>query len=120
MYYGMSSDALKRLYVEGSLANQDDGFTFQLKNLVDSGSVSGITKLAVDGEERSLDGATVEMGGKVRPVSSLSWSSSLYVSYGAVLTIFVPGQLEPGEHTIEVTVNAPELGRLTLPVTDTL
>ena len=69
MYYGMSSEALKRLYVEGSLENQDDGFAFQLKNLVDSGSVSGITKLTVDGEERSLDGVTVELGGKVRPVS---------------------------------------------------
>jgi hypothetical protein len=120
MYYGMSSDALKKLYVSGSLANHEDGFVFSIKNLVDSGSVSGITKLTVDDEERSLNGATVELGGKVRAVGSLSWSASLYIPYGAVLKVYVPGELSPGEHTIRMTINVPELGQLTLPITDTI
>ena len=120
MHYGMSSDALKRLYVSGSLANHEEGFVFAIKNLVDSGSVSGITKLIVDEEERSLDGATVELGGKVRTVGSLSWSASLYIPYGSVLKLYVPGQLAPGEHTVKMTINVPELGQLTLPITDTI
>jgi hypothetical protein len=120
MNYGMSSSALKNLYVSGSLANQEDGFVFAVKNLVDSGSVSGIAKLIVDGEEKSLNGATVELGGKVRAVGSLSWSASLYIPYGAILKIYVPGELASGEHTIQMTINVPELGQITIPITDTI
>ncbi len=120
MYYGMSANALEKMYVQGSLKNRDEGFVFEIKNLIDSGSVSGISKLTVNDEERQLDGITIELGGQVREVGSLSWSSSLYVSYGAVMKIYVPGQLEPGENTIKLIVNAPEVGQLTLPVTDTV
>jgi hypothetical protein len=120
MYYGMSSDALQKMYVQNSLRNHGEGFVFEVKNLIDSGSVSGINKLLVDDEERSVDGITVELGGKVREAGSLTWSSSLYVSYGAVMKIYVPGQLTPGDHTIKLVINAPEVGQLTLPVTDTI
>jgi hypothetical protein len=120
MYYGMSSDALQKMYVQDSLKNQGEGFVFEIKNLVDSGSVSGISKLTVDDQPWVLDGITIELGGRVREIGSLSWSSSLYVSYGAVMKIYVPGKLEPGEHTIKLTVNAPEIGQLTLPFTGTI
>ena len=66
MYYGMSSGSLAKMYVQGSLANKDDGFTFKIKNLIDSGSVSGLAKVTVDDEERSLDGVTIELNGNVR------------------------------------------------------
>ncbi len=120
MYYGMSSESLQKLYVKGSLQNQDDGFVFQLKNLIDSGSISGILKLTVDGEEKSMDGVTITLGEKTRAVGDITWSSSLYVYYGATLTIFIPGALQAGEHTIVLQVNAPELGQLSLPVSDTI
>ena len=120
MYYGMSPESLQKLYVKGSLKNQGNGFVFQLKNLIDSGSVSGISKLTVDGEEKAMDGVTITMGEKVRMVSEISWSSSLYVYYGATITFYVPGTLQPGEHTIVLQVNAPELGQISLPVTDTI
>jgi len=118
--YGMSPDMFKRFYVAGSLKNQDDGFVFQIKNLIESGSISGMAKLSVDGEERPLEGITFVMGGKVRPAQEVSWSSPLYVSYGAVVTIFVPGKLEPGEHTVTMLINVAELGRVSLPITDTV
>ena len=120
MYYGMSSESLKKLYVKGSLKNQDTGFVFQIKNLIDSGSISGIAKLTVDGEEKALDGVTITLGEKIRAVSEITWSSSLYVYYGATITFFIPGTLQPGEHTIVVQANAPELGKIDLPVTDTI
>jgi hypothetical protein len=118
--YGMSPDMLSRMYVQDSLANKDDGFVFSVKNKIESGSMSGIAKLAVDGEEQSLEGVTIQMGEKVRNVSEITWSSSLYVPYGSTMTIFVPGKLEAGEHTITVQVNVPELGRISLPVTGTV
>lgn len=120
MYYGMSAESLQRLYVNGSLKNQDDGFVFQLKNLIDSGSVSGISKLTVDGEEKPLDGVTITLGDKSRAVNSITWSSSLYIYYGATITLYIPGKLSSGEHKIMLQVDAPELGQITLPVTDTI
>ena len=118
--YGTSPEMLKKLYVKQSLKNQDEGFVFQIKNTIDSGSISGLAKIAVDGEERPLDGVTVTLGSKTREASSITWSASLYVGYGAVMTIYVPGTLEPGEHTVTLQVNVPELGRISLPVTDTV
>jgi hypothetical protein len=118
--YGVSPEMLAKMYVEGSLRNQGDGFVFAIKNKIESGSISGVAKLSVDGEERPLEGATVQIEGKTRPVSEITWSSSLYIPYGAALTIYVPGSLGPGEHTINVQINVPELGRISLPVTDTL
>jgi hypothetical protein len=118
--YGTSPEMLKRMYVQGSLQNQGGGFVFQFKNMIESGSISGVAKLAVDGEERPLEGATVQIGEKVRPVTEITWSSSLYVPYGATLTIYVPGKLDTGEHTVNMQVNVPELGRLSLPITDTI
>jgi hydroxymethylglutaryl-CoA reductase (NADPH) len=118
--YGVSPEMLANMYVKSSLQNQEEGFSFSVKNKIESGSISGVAKLAVDGEERSLEGATVQLGEKVKPVSEISWSSSLYVPYGATLTIFVPGELEAGEHTINMQINVPELGRISLPVTDTV
>jgi hydroxymethylglutaryl-CoA reductase (NADPH) len=118
--YGTSPDMLKKMYVKGSLKNQDDGFVFQIKNTIDSGAISGLAKLSVDGEERALDGVTITLGSKTREATSITWSATLYVGYGAVMTIFVPGQLEAGEHTVTMQVNVPELGRISLPVTDTV
>ena len=118
--YGTSPEMLQRMYVKGSLQNQDNGFVFQIKNLIESGSLSGIAKVAVDDEERDLEGATLELSGKVRQLSEISWSSPVYVGYGATLTIFVPGTLAAGEHTVTTQFNVPELGRLSMPITDTV
>ena len=118
--YGMSPEMLSKMYVEGSSQNQKEGFVFAVKNKIDSGSISGIAKLSVDGVERSLEGATIQIGERVRLASEVSWSSSLYVPYGATVTIYVPGTLEPGEHTINMQINAPELGRISIPIIATI
>ena len=118
--YGTSPEMMQRMYVKGSLKNQDSGFVFQVKNLFESGSMSGVAKMALDDQEYALEGATIELGGKVRQVSEISWSAPLYVSYGATLTVFVPGTLSVGEHTINLQINVPELGRISLPIMDTV
>ena len=115
--YGTSPQMLSKMYVEGSLKNQNGGFVFSIKNKVDSGSVSGIAKLAVDGKELPLEGVTVQIGEKVRPVTEISWSASLYVPYGATMVFYVPGTLSEGEHTINMQINVPELGRISFPIT---
>ncbi len=118
--YGTLPEMLQRMYVKGSLQNRGEGFVFQVRNMIESGSLSGIAKVAVDDEERSLEGATIELNGKVRQVSDISWASPLYVGYGTTLTIYIPGTLPAGEHTINTQFNVPELGRVSMPITDTV
>ena len=118
--YGTSPEMLAKMYVPKSLKNQGDGFVLQIKNTIDSGSVSGVSKIAVDGQELTLEGVTVQIGDKARPASEITWSAPLYVGYGATLTIYVPGKLTHGEHAITVQFNVPELGRIGFPVTDTV
>jgi hypothetical protein len=118
MGYGFSSGTYEKLYVKGSLKNQDDGFSFQIKNLIDDGSVSGIAKIEVDGVEQPLDGVVLQLGNTVRKASELTWAASVYVYYGAVITFSMPGTLTPGEHTVTVSIKVPELGSLTLPIRD--
>jgi hypothetical protein len=118
--YGTSPEMLQRMYVKGSLRNRDGGFVFQVVNRIESGSLSGIAKLAVDGEERSLEGATIELKDKVHPADEISWSSPLYVSYGSTVTIYIAGALEAGEHTINLQFNVPELGRVSMPIIDAI
>ena len=116
--YGTSPELLNRMYVPASLQNRDEGFSFQVKNLIDSGSISGALKIAVDGEERPLEGATIQVGNKTRALTEITWSSSIYLSYGDTATVYVPGPLEPGEHTIDLRVNVAEIGGLTFSFTD--
>jgi hypothetical protein len=114
----MSSSALQKMYVEDSLTNEDGAFSFQIKNRIESGRVSGIVKLEVDGEEVPLDEVTMTLGDEVRKAEEITRTNSVYVRYGAVMTLKAPGELEAGEHEIALTVYAPEVGNLTLPVKD--
>ena len=76
--------------------------------------------VAVDGDEVALGGATVTINDKTKAVGDISWSASLYVPYGATLKIAVPGTLAAGEHTLTMQINVPELGRISIPITDAL
>jgi hypothetical protein len=67
-----------------------------------------------------LEGATLELNDKVRSLSEISWSSPVYVPYGATLTLYVSCELEDGERVFDVMFNVPELGRVNLPFTDTV
>jgi hypothetical protein len=41
---------LQKVYLKGSLKNNEDGFEFALKNIVDTGTLVGMNPLVVDGE----------------------------------------------------------------------
>ena len=118
--YGMSSERLSRIYVKGTLRNEEDGFAFDLKNNIDSGSISGVSALIVDGKEHSLEGVTLQKGDQVREAKEISWSSPVFSSYGSVSTVRVPGALEPGEHSLTLKLRVSELGEISLPVVDTI
>lgn len=106
---------LSGIYVQGSLKNVDGGFQFQVKNNVESASITGFTRLEVDGEAVPLANLMVGKGEEAtQPAAEITWGKSIYVPWGQVLTIKVMGKtLSPGEHTLKFSFNVAEAGPMT-------
>ena len=111
---------LRKLYVPNSLRNQGEQFSFQLRNQIAPGTLVGLPRLAVDGEDRPLDGVTLTTKAGTRCACGLSDDAPLAFEVGELVTVSVPGTLTAGEHTIRITVQTSEVGPLTFPVVDSV
>ena len=56
----LPSFLLNRVYVQKSLKNNDGGFEFTIKNVVDTGTLGGLVSLRVDGVEVPRAAVTVK------------------------------------------------------------
>jgi hypothetical protein len=109
---------LKKLYVPNSLQNRGEGFVFQIRNQIAQGTLVGLSRLIVNGEERSLDGVSIAANGETRSFAEVSGDSPMVFEVGEAVTIYVPGTLTAGACAIEITVNTREIGPLTFQVAD--
>jgi alpha-galactosidase len=109
---------LKRLYVAGSLRNTAGGCAFEIKNVVDTGTVTRFYELEIDGqayrptdlEVRTPQGRTVG-GGEITPETPLSLPG------GAGLTVTLAGvSLSPGKHSLGLHFGTKEAGDLSFKV----
>ncbi len=115
----ISPSMLERLYVRGSLKNTEKGFEFRLKNNVDSGTISGIKSITIDGAEAPLANFSVKTPAGERCAEEISARSPLYLRYGAEMEIWVGGApLAAGEHTIVLTIMVLEMGRMEIKIKD--
>lgn len=113
---------LRKLYVKGSLRSEDQGFAFDLKNLIAPATITGLSGLDVDGRARDDSAVTImPPSGNPRPADRLSTSRPLHFPVGAVVSFHVPGEpLESGEHEIILHIELKEIGSLRIPVSDTI
>jgi hydroxymethylglutaryl-CoA reductase (NADPH) len=113
---------LKKLYVKGSLRNEDDGFALDLKNLIAPGTITALPGLDVDGQ--AIDVAQVTLvppSGNPRSMGEISAQAPLLFPVGVAVTLRVAGKaLEPGPHELTIHVVVQEVGPLDIPVSDTL
>ncbi len=113
---------LEKLYVKESLRLEDQGFAFDLKNLIAPATITGVTSLDVDGTAR--DDATVTIvppSGNPRPAERISGSTPLEFPVGSVVSVHVTSEtLEAGNHEITLQVEVKEIGPLKIPVSDTI
>ena len=116
------TSALKQLYTTGSLANTDDGFRFELKNRLMPAKLHGVRRVAVDGRDVPLDGATIAADdGRVLGPEDVSAESPADFALGDRLEVRLRGErLAPGAHALVIEFDAQPVGRLTLEVEDTL
>jgi len=112
---------LNKLYIKGSLKNNDKGFQFDLKNVVDSGTLVEIGPITEDGEPYNMASITVVTSTQERTGDQVTRTNPLPVHLGMLFTLKVNGEpLKPGEHSFNVSVLTREIGRIKFDFQDTL
>ncbi len=110
---------LKRLYVKGSLRNNDNGFQFELKNSLGSGYGNELLPLTLDGEELPKERSYFVLGGEEIPFSAISRDNPFTLAMNKAVTILVKGvTLSEGPHKIGFSFVAQGLGKLGFEVAD--
>ncbi len=112
---------LAKLYVKGSLRNNDAGFEFALKNMIDSAVLIGVGPVTVG--ETAYEGAAVSVAiaDKTYNGADLSRHNPLSVRMGTTLRVLVQGaRLNPGSQKITVAATSGEIGKVKLDFSDTV
>ena len=110
---------LKRLYVKGSLRNNDQGFQFELKNTLGSGYGTELLPLTLDGEELSRESSYVVLDGEETPFSAVSKDKPFTLAMNKTTVILIKGvSLSEEPHKIGFSFVVQGLGKLSFEVTD--
>lgn len=110
---------LKRLYVKGSLRNNDDGFEFELKNNLGSGYGTELMPLVLDGKELPKEDSYFALDGQEIPFITVGKDKPFTLAMNKTLRILVKGvKLSPGPHKLGFSFVAQGLGKLGFEVSD--
>ncbi len=112
---------LAKLYVKGSLKNNDNGFEFALKNIIDSTMLIGIGPITVGEKDYEGDAITMTAGDKTVNGAELSRSNSIPVRMGVPMKIVVAGdKLPTGAQKVSVAATTSDIGKIKFDVSDTV
>jgi hypothetical protein len=110
---------LKRLYVKGSLHNNDQGFQFELKNSLGSGYGKELLPLTLDGKELLREESYFTLGDEKVSFSAVSEDHPFTLKMNKIATIMVHGvTLTEGPHKIGFRFVVQGIGKLAFEVTD--
>jgi hypothetical protein len=112
---------LAKLYVKGSLKNNETGFEFTLKNIIDNTMLVGIGPVTVG--ENVYEGAaiTLTVGEKTVSGADLTRQNGVPARMGMVLKVVVTGdQLAPGPQKITVAGTSSDIGKFKFDLADTV
>src|SRR4029079_10336544 len=112
---------LRRLYVKGSLRNENGGFAFDLKNSLGSGYAEQVLPLTVDGAEVPVAAASFMTDGEKTAFLDVSAEKPMTLGMNKVVTITVNGRaLDPGKHKIGIGFMVTGMGKMEFDVTDAI
>jgi hypothetical protein len=111
---------LKKLYVKGSLRLEEEGFAFDLKNLIAPATITDVSRLEVDGRALEASAITaVPPSGNSRSAEHISPGTPLHFPVGVVVSLHVAAEpLAPGNHELSLHVKVKEIGTLHIPISD--
>jgi len=111
---------LAKLYVKGSLKNNDTGFEFNLKNIIDPTMIIGIGPINVGEKSYESDSISMILAEKTYPGAELSRENSVLVRVGIPITVKVAGErLQPGIQKVSVSATTSDIGRIKFDLSDT-
>ncbi len=110
---------LAKLYVKGSLKNNDKGFEFALKNIIDSSMLVGIGPIGVGEKNYEGEAVTLTVGEKTVNGAELSRQTAVPVRVGTLMKVSVTGdKLAVGEQRITVAATTTDIGRIKFDISD--
>ena len=111
----------RQFYVSGSLRNNGSGWELQAQNPMGEGTLVGVGKMRVDGQEIPAENVSATRSGDAEPIRAQDISRARPVSVfrGDKVTLAVAGEpLVAGEHKLEVELYELNMGRLAFSITD--
>lgn len=114
---GVPSFMLKKLYVDGSLESDGDGFSFKLKN-------SLATATIVAPPEVEIDGTPVDIAFEVEdtsiPAEDITEDDPFELEKGLEVTVRSEDAIDEGAHAINIKAETDQFDTLDFEVEDTL
>ncbi len=115
------SSMLAKLFVKGSLKNTEDGFELKLKNIIDSGTLTGIGALLVDEIRFEPSQCRIKVGEKEMRCDEVTRTAPLSVRAFVEIRLRVSAApLPPGEHKLTMEIFTNEAGKLKFSITEPL
>jgi len=112
---------LEKLVVRGSLKNTASGFEVKLKNIVDSGTLSGMGPLVVDEVTYPPQDVILKIGEVEKIGDKITRNEPMSVRSFVEILVSVKGSpLPAGAHKLSFSVQTFEAGRLQFSVTENL
>ena len=112
---------LAKLYVKRSLKNNESGFEFALKNIIDSTMLTGIGPITAGGRDYAGGAIRMTLGDKTVSGAELSRQNPIPVRMGNPIKVAVTGgQLPAGIQKITVTATTSDIGKIKFDISDTI
>jgi hypothetical protein len=112
---------LAKLYVKGSLKNNDSGFEFSLKNIIDSTMLIGIGPISASGKEYEGSAINLTVADKTVNGADLSRSNSIPVRMGVPMKVAVSGDnLAAGQQKVTIAATTSDIGKIKFDINDTV
>jgi hypothetical protein len=110
---------LQKVYLKGSLKNNEDGYEFALKNIVDTGTLVGLNPLVVDGENIPPAMIRLVSNGEEVYGNQITQRNPMPLPVQAQAQFVVKGDpLSLGQHEIAISLVTREIGLVKFKITD--
>ncbi len=110
---------LRKLYLKGSLKNNDTGFEFQLRNSLGSGYAHKMSPLELDDEVIPIQFCFFWQNNELKCFSEVSQSNTFTLAMNRDITIQVDNKnLDSKPHKVTMSFDVPGLGTLKFDFTD--
>lgn len=112
---------LAKLYVKCSLKNNETGFEFALKNILDSTILIKLGPVVADGVTYEGDAIQLVAGDRVYNGKDLSTQSPVEIRIGVPMKISVTGaRLPAGPQKISIAATTSDIGQIKFDISDTV